>query len=289
MTKPKRRQYKLSASFIAAFKACPMRAYLGYIEGIRPEQVTEAHRVGTNYHTGLELLSMEPGSVCRPCSDLAIPDPDCVFCVGNGFVREGTPVENVWEWLDEKYHSFPVNIDPNKWLKEKAVLANAIACYSWLYENDGIKVIAREQKFNLALENPSSGRALPDVRIVGKIDKIVELQGRLYVMEHKSTSKAIDADSSYWSRLALDVQPSIYVIAARSLGFEIEGVLYDVWHKPGISPKLLTQADTKKFVTDKKYYGELFEVELSPTDNVYINGESVEIKHGKGDNFAAPH
>jgi len=39
-------------------------------------------------------------------------------------------------------------------------------------------------------------------------------------------------------------------------------------------------------VTDKKYYGELFEVELSPTDNVYINGESVEIKHGKGDNFA---
>lgn len=56
------------------------------------------------------------------------------------------------------------------------------------------------------------------------------------VMEHKTSSEDIGAGSIYWRKLTLDAQISNYMVGARSLGFEPEGVLYDVLRKTALRP-----------------------------------------------------
>jgi hypothetical protein len=119
------------------------------------------------------------------------------------------------------------------------------------------------------------------VVIAGRIDKLIELASGIAVKEHKSTSKSIDPDSTYWGHLNLDVQTTMYIYAARRMQIEkmqaagdlgggplINTVKYDVYHKPTIRPKKLTQGDSKKFVageTDEvtgTYMGQEFSLAL---------------------------
>jgi hypothetical protein len=119
----------------------------------------------------------------------------------------------------------------------------------------------------------------------GKIDKIVLVNGRLKVREHKTTSDSIDPTSDYWSRLRLDNQISFYVLAARMAGYDVDGVDYDVLHKPQIKPAMLTQGESKDFVVDGRYYGATFPVTVTGSCKagdlaVTVDGLPVEVKIG---------
>ena len=59
----------------------------------------------------------------------------------------------------------------------------------------------------------------------------------------------------------------------------ISGVLYDVWHKPGIRPKKLTQADSKKFVKSGEYFNQTFTIEQK--EGLWVDGILAEIEPGK--------
>lgn len=59
----------------------------------------------------------------------------------------------------------------------------------------------------------------------------------LYVLERKTTSEDLDFGSVFWRRLLFDSQPSTYVRAARELGHDVQGVLYDVLKKPTLRLK----------------------------------------------------
>lgn len=65
------------------------------------------------------------------------------------------------------------------------------------------------------------------------------------------------------------------------------GCLYDVWHKPTISPKMLTQADTKVFIETGDYMGQKFSVqERFPNPDpaqvsINVDGTWAEIEMGK--------
>ena len=62
--------------------------------------------------------------------------------------------------------------------------------------------------------------------------------GHLFVVEHKTTSEKIDPASSYWTKLEVDPQVSLYYDAAAELLNEpVRGVLYDVVRKPTIRQK----------------------------------------------------
>ena len=72
----------------------------------------------------------------------------------------------------------------------------------------------------------------------GKIDGLGVLHdGRLVLIEHKTTSDDLAPDSDYWLRLRANGQIMQYVLAARALGWQIEIILYDVTRKPAIRPK----------------------------------------------------
>ena len=291
-----KKTWKMSASLISCFKACAFRCYAKYVLGIIQDKDSDALRMGTGWHRCLEILGMEPGAVCSECAGKGQKNPDCPICQGTDIMCDNM-MDAVVRHLNQAYEHVPVYKTREEWLTERAILLYSIAGYNWRYEADSYEVVAEEIPFELPVRNPASGRALPHVTLVGKIDKIVRSpEGLLYIDEHKSTSSSLDSDSTLWSHLNLDTQTTLYPFAARVLQLEgkleqygikatdplITGVRYDVWHKPGIKPKKLSQADSKQFVEDGVYMGEVFEVTWpGHRETVTINGESVEVELGK--------
>ena len=271
-----KRPLHLSYSSISSFKACPMRFNNAYVKGIRKAEETESQRMGTNWHRILDIVSRAAGGVCEVCAKLPCmsPDPDCTLCAGEGFYPED-PMESVARELNRIYAK--VNFDPEQAKLERTKLIYALAGYRWYYGNVKEDVLCREEHFELPLINPESGRALPNVKLVGCIDKILGHEGQPAIKEHKSTSSSIASDSTYWSHLQLDTQTTLYLYAAQRLqlagelaGWGIKAkdplintILYDVWHKPTIAPKKLSQADSKKFVETGEYMGQKFKVETT--------------------------
>jgi len=289
------RKLMLSASSISAFKSCPIRFRNAYVYGIRPIEDTESQRVGTFWHLLLETAALVPRSAC--CSD-----PLCDICEGTGKVPDDI-MEAVTRVLNKAYEGKEFN-DPEAKEIERVTLLHALAGYRWYYGGTLEPVVATEQHFNLPLLNPQTGRPVPDVFITGRIDKLIELDNGIAVKEHKSTSKSIDPDSTYWGHLNLDVQTTMYIYAARRMQIEetqaandlgsdissplINTVKYDVYHKPTIKPKKLTQGESKKFVADGIYCGQKFNVRtLSSIDSMpgyptfAINNMNIMVEPGK--------
>lgn len=246
----------LSATCIAAFKACPMRYRLAYIEGLRVED-TPALRIGNAWHKGLEAL--------QACNDVGSPISEGEAC-GRAYyaIKE----------IEKIYETRPDHIELNDWLVEREIVVNSLAGYAWLYGDDTLETVATELKFDLPLTNPETGGVTHKFRRVGKVDRLIRFEKQFICnQEYKSTSKQIDSDSSYWDRLRLDTQNKFYIRAVRDLQNQgygapspivtdtlCSGVLHDVWHKPQISPKMLTQADSKAFMETGEYCGQKFEV-----------------------------
>lgn len=102
----------------------------------------------------------------------------------------------------------PGEADPFDLAKTRALLAG----YSARWSLDGIEVVAIEQTFRAPL------RGVRGWSIGGKVDGIVRLDGRLLLLEHKTSSEDVSAGSDYWARLTIDTQVSIYYDGAAALG-----------------------------------------------------------------------
>lgn len=129
-----------------------------------------------------------------------------------------------------------------------ATLSGLLAGYFKFYENqEFIKSVHAEVEFRQAL----IGSRTFDT--AGKIDGLAVLNDdRLALVEHKTTSASLDNDSDYWLRLRFNSQVFQYVLAARSLGWDVSTVVYDVVRKPAIEPKTVPLLDNqdRKVVLD---------------------------------------
>ena len=223
---------RLSASSIAMFKACPYRYYLHHVLKLRPIEETDSQRIGTNWHTCLELATAKVNEPCL-CFARSLPqlaNPSCAICQGTGSINQ-EPLARVSTWLHQQYATVPASKTTDEWVVERETLANAIAGWLWLYQNDGLETLEREQHFSLSV------RFDPDVQLVGKIDRLVKWNNRTLISEAKSTGKSIDSDSNYWDHLLLDTQINMYLLAGRRFNPPVDGVLYDVFRRPSIRLK----------------------------------------------------
>ncbi len=290
-----KKEWRISASLLSCFKACAFRCYAKYVLGIIPDVDTDALRMGTGWHEVLEILGTKPDAVCPKCANEGQKNPDCPLCEGTDITPDNM-MEAVVRHLNIAYADRPVSKTETEWLTERAILLYSTAGYNWRYSNDDYEVVAEELSFTLPLRNPTTGRALPNVTIVGKIDKITKSpEGIYYIDEHKSTSSSLDSDSTFWSHLNLDSQTTLYPYAARVLQLKgdleqygigpdaplISGVRYDAWHKPGIRPKALTQAESKAFVASREYMGENFALINGADGLIEVNGIEAEVTPGK--------
>ena len=268
---------KLSASAINDWKACPTRHLLRRIMKIAAIKESDSRRTGTNWHMLQELYH-------TPADDV---------------------MQKVADYINGQYETVPPNKTREEWEVERTILLYSMAGFNWYYgeQPKQYTVLACEIEFELPLID-AEGNEVPDVTVRGKIDQLVQdEQGNVYVREFKSTSYSLD-DESYWGHLNMDVQVSLYVIAVNMLkqageleqyGVKpddptISGILYNVWHKPKIGPKKLTQKDSKAFVETGEYCGQKFSVQCGSDCSVAsVNAVSAIIEPGAKEGTFAIH
>lgn len=231
----------LSASAIDNWKSCPIRWLNAQIHRVRKVEETDSRRQGVSWHKVHEL---------------------------------NRDMDAVTEYINEQYTTVPPYKTAEEWEIERVILLYCFSGYNWYFDQqpDQYEVLATEIEFEMPLYD-TDGNEIPDVVVRGKIDQIVQDEyGNLYVREFKSTSLTINDE--YWDHLNLDPQVSIYVQAANWLlvndmlldyGIEpdappIRRVLYNVWHKPKIGPKFITQKASKELVESGRYCNQEFEI-----------------------------
>ncbi len=132
------------------------------------------------------------------------------------------------------------NVDP----ADRARLRALIVAYDLRWGSEDWEILAAEVEFRYQLG---------DHLIGGKIDAIIRdrATGLVWIVEHKTTGQDASAGGTYWQRLAIDTQISIYVDGATSLGYEIAGCIYDVLARPKHEPLSATPVDKRKYTAGK--------------------------------------
>lgn len=203
---------RLTHSRINSFKKCRRRHWYEYENCIRSERDGKALRMGSAYHNGLEVIGNQQ-PIDAACERVYGDYSEAIYLADDIVYERETVLRLLCGWL-------------------------------WRWEEQPLKHIAAEQWFNLPLRNPATGRTSRNFSLAGKIDGIVRIgDGRLAVLEYKTTSEDLASDSDYWPRLQVDQQISIYVLAARALGYDVDTVLYDVTRKPTIKPSAVPMLD----------------------------------------------
>lgn len=129
------------------------------------------------------------------------------------------------------------------------IVEQIMKSYVWYYRDEGWKVIATEQAFEVDTPLKINGRVQP---LQGIIDLIAEdPEGRWWVIDHKTASTIPDAGAFH----AMDPQLMLYPWAAKEAwGWDIAGVIYNyVKSKPPGIPQLTAktgQLSKRKIVTD---------------------------------------
>jgi hypothetical protein len=124
--------------------------------------------------------------------------------------------------------------------------------YTLYYQRDGYKTALIEDAFCLPICDPKTNQPIPERYYTGIIDCMVKRDGVLYVSDHKTVGKL---DNDYWFELETNPQLTHYLLGLFHLGVEVDGFLWDVILKPGISPKKLTKA-AKEEIADGTYCGQ---------------------------------
>jgi len=137
---------------------------------------------------------------------------------------------------------------------DRARAAALVTGYHFRWADEPMKVLTVEAKFETDLRNPSTGHPSRTWRVGGKLDGIVEVNDDPMVLEHKVTSEDMGPGTTYWARLKLDGQISMYFVGANALGFDVKGCIYDVLKRPAQRPYKATPLEDRKLKKDGTPY-----------------------------------
>ena len=202
---------RLTSTQLATMRRCPRQHYLRYELGLSRIRTATPLRLGSAFHVGLEAYNSFP------------------------LYHDQAGIATILDEVTGGYDVCPDWADPVAWEVERQTLRQLLAGHFWRYSADNIEYIAAEQTFDIPLINPATGRTSRTFHLAGKIDGIVRLSdGRIAIIEYKTSGEDVSPESAYWLRLRYDGQISMYVLAARAIGYDVETVLYDVTRKPTI-------------------------------------------------------
>lgn len=117
--------------------------------------------------------------------------------------------------------------------------------YHAVYRNDPYVTKAIEEPFDLPVYDVDKQEPT-DKRYCGIVDAVVEKDGKLWFADHKTAARVSPV---YWNELKTNPQLTHYLLAARQMGLEVAGFLWDVIVKPGISPTV-NKDISKKLLTE---------------------------------------
>src|SRR4030095_6104988 len=182
---------QLSASRVDTFNLCPRKYYYKYELNLAPveESIDLPIRFGDAIHRALATLYLGTAfdHVQCPCESF------CDFC-------KARPVQRIAATFLEYYPADPDDIrDPRTRLRGLELLA----AYLGKWRRDPFRVIAVEVPFELQLDT--------HLTYVGKMDLLVEQDGIVRPLDHKTTSRT---GYLFDAQFKLSVQLTGYVVTA---------------------------------------------------------------------------
>jgi len=208
----------ITTSECRCYQACPRKHDIQYNQLVRPSESSEALRFGTLVHKGLEAWWRAPSE----------------------------PLAAAYEAM-RSGGADPVSL---------IIAEELMALYDATWGAEPYEVLAVEAEFQTDLRNPETGAASRTFRLGGKIDAVVRdtNDGRVLIVEHKTSSDDISPGSDYWKRLQIDNQVSTYFVGARAIGYDVQACLYDVIGKPRMRPLKATPESDRRYKKDGSLY-----------------------------------
>jgi len=210
----------ITKSRLQVFASCQRLHSYQFVEGYRSTAPREAADFGSVLHAGLEHWW---GSYIG-----ADPLP-------------GLPLTNALAAMASYRNEKAPTFDDASMVKAELLMTAYDA--RWSSSMPEWEVLGVEVEFMLVL--PDRKR----LRVSGKLDALARRRadGSVWFVEHKSSGADLSPGSTYWQRLRLDPQVSIYHMGMRALGYEPAGALYDVIERPAQRPLLATPVELRKY------------------------------------------
>lgn len=227
----------LTQSRMADGRACARLEHIKYELGIRAISENENIRFGSLLHRGLEAWWKELGDDRLIAALAAVAE---------------------------------LEADPYEAVRASVLLTG----YHYRWENEPYEVLyidgkpAVEIAFVTALVNPGTDHPSRTWRRAGKLDVYARYlpTAALHVIEHKSSSEDIGPGSTYWARLRMDAQISMYFDGAEALGFMPDAVVYDVIGKPQLRPLKATPIENRRYTKEGRLYASQREEDETPDE-----------------------
>jgi hypothetical protein len=223
----------ITNSRIKSFLACPRFHLIRYVQGIGSNAPALEAAFGTLMHFGLEAWwrawmgdgGRPPG---RERGEGALADALAAMAEKRGDMADADVA--------------------------KAQILMAAYDARWTPTMGDYEVIGVEMQFAAPLINPETGRPCRGSKLAGKIDVLLRrvADGTIWIVEHKTSGADLSPGSTYWQRLRMDSQVSLYFAGARALGYEPDGCLYDVIQRPEQRPLQATPMEKRKYLKGKE-------------------------------------
>lgn len=218
----------LTASRLKDARACQRRHKHRYVDGYLPIEDVQPLRFGSLIHAGLAAWWSEPDPGAR---------------------------------LTKALDTIPADAEPFDAAMARALLIG----YDTRWTGQPFDVLGVEAEFRGPLVNPATGVRSRTWELGGKIDALArDPEGRVLLVEHKTTVSDIEPGGEYWKRLRLDGQVSVYFEGARLLGHDVAACLYDVLRKPGQRPLKATPKEARKYTKQGALYANQRDADETP-------------------------
>lgn len=212
-------------SRLRVLRQCLRLHYFRYTLGIRGDE-TDVMRFGTVCHKALEAWYRQWRTA--------------------RYISESLNPSGEFAAMENRLPAALAEIDAAVGLHavDRIKLRALVLAYHHRWGSEDWEILAVEQEFLYELGDHIIG---------GKIDAIIRdrKDGRVWVVEHKTTGTDASLGGTYWERLTLDSQVSIYIDGAGMLGYDVAGCIYDVLKRPKHEQLLATPVEARQFTKGK--------------------------------------
>jgi hypothetical protein len=217
------RKHGISQTNLSIFLECREKNRLRYINGLSPIDVKRAFMQGNHYHDSLEYIYK-----MIKVADLTKKDkPDIQGNIAPFLEKKEaeltklgrqTNLDDQMETLDFAHVLIPAYF--NRWKEDFT--------RNWVYVEDKFSIPVFLPKYKIA------------VNFKGKFDQGFDTPKGFWLMETKFKTRWSESISDF---LQLDLQTCSYVAAAKMMGHDLKGCIYNIIRKPQLKRK---KAESRK-------------------------------------------
>ena len=186
----------------SSFRKCPRKYYYQYILNLKTFFGSTALRYGLTWHAGMEAFYQD--------------------IMDRGWTRDGKAFEKGVQAMQDEWKSASSKENFYDDYRTLENCINSFLLYMNHYAGDegSLVVTGTEQPFkvHMEIENEEESKFFPGLKpfhFTGKIDLEVELSGRTWIKEHKTTGQALDTQEKRLHRSA-QVMGYMYSIIRRN-------------------------------------------------------------------------